>query len=200
MTCSRGSDPCINATSNSGGARDARRLRKERNRAFHWNSIGVGGFSGVPCNHGTRRDRDGDRGPCPRNIPRHAHDDKGSRSSRTASAPKKERSGKPARFFSYIRSLCSVLSSEELDPVPPPSIKRGRGCVYSISIPGNPGPDRVRARQVFDRRRPRSWPDRGAGHESVMGFHRRQSLVELCFRHQSPRQEVRPEVEDDLVQ
>jgi hypothetical protein len=106
--------------------------------------MGVGGFSGAPCNHGIRRDRDGDRDPCLRNIPRRTHDDEGSRSSRTASAPNKERSGKPARFFSCFRSLCSVLSCKAMELSPPPSIKRGRVCVYSTWIPGNPGPDRRR--------------------------------------------------------
>ncbi len=117
---------------------------KSGSAPFTRNSFGVGGFSGAPCNHDTRRDRDSDRDPCPRNIPRRAHDDKRSRSSRTASVPKKEWSGKPARFFSFFRSFCSVLSCEAWDPVPPPLTKRGRGCVYSISIPGNSRPDRRR--------------------------------------------------------
>src|SRR4030067_3422822 len=44
-----------------------------------------------------------------------------------------------------------------------------------------------------------SWSDGGPGNKSVMGFHRRQSLVIVCFRHQPPRQEVRLEIENDLV-
>src|SRR4030066_978154 len=44
-----------------------------------------------------------------------------------------------------------------------------------------------------------SWFDGGPGDKSVMGFHRRQSLVIVCFRHQPPRPEGRLEVENDLV-
>src|SRR5512141_1608399 len=79
--------------------------------------------------------------------------------------------------------LCSAIRG--VKSFSPPSIERERGREYS---------------GIFDRRWPGSWSDGGPGNESVTGFHGRQSLVEVCFRHQSPRQEVRLEVENDLVQ